>query len=64
VRLIDGNTSTYLSVMDFEFISRQSSFSLLGLVADDIFIYIVKVPEVEEGSDRLKRISQMKENLY
>jgi len=32
VRLIDGNTGTYLSIMDFEFISTQSSFSLLGLV--------------------------------
>ena len=33
VRLIDGNTGTYLSIMDFEFISTQASFSLLGLVA-------------------------------
>ena len=33
VRLIDGNTGTYLSMMDFEFISTQASFSLLGLVA-------------------------------
>ena len=32
VRLKDGNTGTYLSIMDFEFISTQSSFSLLGLV--------------------------------
>ena len=35
VRLIDGNTGTYLSIMDFEFISTQASFSLLSLVADE-----------------------------
>ena len=39
VRLIDGNTGTYLSFMDFEFISTQSSFSLLGLVADERVVY-------------------------
>ena len=39
VRLIDGNTGTYLSIMDFEFISTQSSFSLLGLEADERVVY-------------------------